>query len=105
MNIIHTERGFAVAGFVDRYGKSCSIQKSSLATEDCIWLGIDDPDPKIMASQAREYGLSPGDGTGFVPYPVPAAVHLTTRMHLTQEMAAALIPLLQRFVETGELDA
>ena len=25
------------------------------------------------------------------------------RMHLTQEMAEALIPLLQKFVETGEL--
>ena len=57
----------------------CSIQKSSLATEDCIWLGCDHEtvDPKGTLCGAR--------------------------MHLTQSMAADLIPLLQHFVDTGEL--
>jgi hypothetical protein len=32
-----TDRGFDVIFFVDRYAKLCSIQKSSLATEDAIW--------------------------------------------------------------------
>lgn len=62
------DRGFLRGQFTDRYGFPCSIQKSSLATEDCIWLGRD-----------------------------------LVRMHLTREMAAELIPLLQHFVETGEL--
>ena len=63
------DRGFLKGKFKDRYGEDCSIQKSSLATEDCIWLGCDHE----------------------------------TRMHLTQTMVADLLPLLQHFVETGEL--
>lgn len=35
-----TQRGFAIGSFKDRYGMECSIQKSALATEDCLWLGI-----------------------------------------------------------------
>ena len=73
IDITKTERGFAIGSFMDRYGHSCSIQKSSLASEDCIWLGQD------------EAGGEPA------------------RMHLTQEMAADLIPLLKRFVKIGEL--
>lgn len=65
-----TQRGFDLAAFEDLYGKPCSIQKSSLATEDCIWLGV--------------------DGADF-------------RMHLTQQHVADLLPLLNRFVETGEI--
>jgi hypothetical protein len=92
-----TKRGFAIADFVDRNGTKCSIQKSSIATEDALWLGVNDPEPQIMASQ------TPQGGNGWVPYPLPEGVHLRTRMHLTQELAEALIPLLQHFVETGEL--
>ena len=36
-----TERGFLRGEFTDRYGHECSIQESSLATEECIWLGCD----------------------------------------------------------------
>lgn len=68
LTMTFTERGFAVAEFIDRYGFACSIQKSSIATEDCIWLGVNDQ-----------------------------------RMHLTQEQVAALLPLFQHFVTTGEL--
>jgi hypothetical protein len=63
-----TGRGFQRGEFFDRYNAACSIQKSSLATEDCIWLGADG-----------------------------------NRMHLTRQMAADLIPLLQHFVDTGDL--
>lgn len=63
-----TERGFARYEFADHYGAPCSLQKSSLATRDCVWLGA-------------------GDG----------------RMHLTQEMVAALLPALMHFAATGEL--
>ncbi len=34
-----TNRGFDIIRFTDRNGDKCSIQKSSIATEDCIWLG------------------------------------------------------------------
>lgn len=98
-----THRGFAYSEFIDRYGVKCSIQKSSLATEDAIWLGVDDASPKILASKAAELGIKTDETTGWVPYPVPKDVLLTTRMHLTQEMARDLLPALQRFVDTGEL--
>lgn len=70
--MVLTERGFVRAEFLDRYGAKCSIQKSSLAFEDCIWLGVD-------------------------------KLETPARMHLTQAHAASLIPLLQHFVDTGEL--
>lgn len=103
MNIQTTHRGFAVANFIDRYGAKCSIQKSSLATEDAIWLGVDDADPKIMASQAHAHGVNTSETTGWVAYPIPKEVLLTTRMHLTRDQVAELLPVLQRFVSTGEL--
>jgi len=62
-----------LATFTDLYGHNCSIQTSSGAEYLGFWLGRDDV-----------------DGT-------PA------RMHLTQQMAADLIPLLQSFALTGHL--
>lgn len=72
-----TSRGFRIIEFKDTYQQECSLQKSSAAGHDCIWLGQDKP--QIL------------EGT---PY---------ARMHLTREMVAELLPMLQFFVETGEL--
>lgn len=74
-----SDRGFLRGEFVDRYGEKCSIQKSSLAFEDCIWLGC-------QHETVKEDGTKCG-----------------ARMHLTRPMVADLLPHLQRFVETGEL--
>lgn len=98
-----TERNFSLVEFVDKYGKSCALQKSSLATDDCIWLGIDNADPQIMASQAIDYGIETKKTTGWVTYPVPDEVHMTTRMHLNREQVAELLPILQKFVDTGDI--
>lgn len=92
-----TNRGFKLIEFWDRYGTECSIQKSSLAFENAIWFGVDNADPKIMASKVRE------GGTGWVPFEIPKDVLLTTRMHLTQEQVKALLPILTVFAETGDL--
>lgn len=80
-----TVRGFGLYEFVDRYDARWSIQKSSSAMEDCIWLGIDDPDPKIMASDAIKLGLPTRTDTGWVPYKIPDEVLVNTRMHLTRD--------------------
>jgi hypothetical protein len=40
---------------------------------------------------------------GWVPYSIPKEVLLHTRMHLTQEMVSALLPMLLFFVENGQL--
>lgn len=74
-----TNRGFDYAEFDDLYGAGCSIQKSSLAFTEAIWFGL------------RE---CPDDVDG---HPI------APRMHLSQEQVAVLLPILQRFVETGEL--
>lgn len=103
MELTNTERGFAILNFTDRYGAKCSIQKSSLATEDAIWFGIDDVEPKILAKDAQKLGISTSLNTGWIKYHIPDEVLLSSRMHLTQEQVIELLPTLQRFAETGEI--
>ena len=38
-----TARGLPVGYFTDRLETVCSIQKSALTGDQCIWLGIDQP--------------------------------------------------------------
>jgi hypothetical protein len=101
--ITKTPRGFAIVQFNDIYDVECSIQKSSLATDDAIWIGVDDACPKIMASQAKRFGVDTNEECGYVSFPIPCEVLLTTRMHLNRDAVARLLPILQRFVETGNL--
>jgi hypothetical protein len=98
-----TARGFDLIEFSDLYGVGCSVQASSLATDDAIWIGVDDADPKIHARQAGLFGITAEETSGWVPYPIPTVVSLTTRMHLNREQVASLLPVLQRFVDTGEI--
>jgi hypothetical protein len=93
-----TERGFGIIEFSDRYGEKCSIQKSSLATENAIWFGITNAEPKILASKIQP------NGTGWTNYPIHPDVFINTRMHLTQEQVKQLLPYLIHFAETGELN-
>ena len=39
-NLRRTQRGFEIITFHDHYNQACSLQQSSLAFEDAIWLGI-----------------------------------------------------------------
>jgi hypothetical protein len=98
MEIGTTSRGFSIISFTDLYGDQCSLQKSSLATEDAIWLGIDDANPQIMASK------TPQGGTGWVPYEIPKDVLLSTRMHLNRTLAKELVEKLNIFIETGDVN-
>lgn len=98
-----TNRGFDTIEFVDRYGDVCAIQKSSLAGEDTIWFGLQDASPQILAIDAEAAGVYTAETVGWIPYPMPPNVLLTTRMHLTRELVAELLPILQRFVDTGEI--
>ena len=99
----HTGRGFAYYEFTEVNGEVCNIQKSSSAMQDCIWLGN------------KNIGLK-----GFIPHGNPSWRDVTedqikekfgfqyiianNRMHLSREQVAALIPILQKFVDTGEID-
>lgn len=70
-------RGFMRGNFLDYNEKECSIQESSLAQPEAIWLGMD------------------------------AGTHIhgecMARMHLTRDMAYELSSLLLRFADTGKL--
>jgi len=103
MDKTKTIRGFDYIEFTDYYGNSCSLQKSSLATKDCVWLGINDPRPKVLATQAKALNISTNETEGWVDYPIPADVSISTKMHLNREQVAELIPILQNFVETGDI--
>ena len=92
-----TNRGFPYFLFKDRNETLCSIQKSSLAFEQAIWFGVEDPDPKSMIPYGQP-GAHP-----WTPYPLPDHVHIKTRMHLTQEEVREILPILQYFAENGEL--
>ena len=49
------------------------------------------------------WGLDTIETTGWIPYPIPEEVLLCTRMHLSREQVAELMPVLQKFVDTGEI--
>lgn len=98
-----TDRGFDVYKFEDSYGAKCSLQKSSAAFEDKIWIGVDHPDPKIMASDARRLGIKTNKRNGWVDYPLPKEVSIITRMHLNKKQARSLVWILIKFVFTGRI--
>ena len=79
MEIKETIRGFDLIEFQDYYKTPCSLQKSSLAEEECVWFGRD-----------IDQQVHPVFGD-----------KLTTRMLLTRDQVQALIPYLQKFVATG----
>lgn len=74
--IEQTERGFDFTAFTDMYRQKCSLQKSSLATEDAIWLGVD------VDMKGKD---------------------VNQRMHLSQKMVKELLPFLRNFVKTGDI--
>jgi hypothetical protein len=81
--------------FVDSYKKPCSIQKSSSAMEEAIWMGCSLPEPKMLV---------PGKGWVDLKMPSEAVEWIfNNRMHLTREQVRSLLPILQKFVDTGEL--
>lgn len=103
INLQPMQRGFLKGKFIDSYGAPCSIQESSNAGMRAIWLGVDDAMPQVLARDAGLLGVQTSERNGWVPFPIPSEVLMSTRMHLTQEQVAALLPALTHFVETGEL--
>ena len=69
-----THRGFRFYEFNDRNDHKCSMQKSSIATEHCIWLGLDDAEPKILHGHAKKLGIDTQVTSGWIEYPLPEGV-------------------------------
>ena len=104
-----TQRGFEVIRFRDIYSTPCSLQMSSLARQDrpgvtAIWLGTDDAQPQVLASRARSYGIETSEKVGWVTYPIPEGVLLTTRMHLDRKQVMALIVHLAKWLIKGHFE-
>lgn len=105
-----TNRGFKRGNFTDALGEECSIQESSTATEERIWLGIDEP--KLTAMSINVPGLPPikwvpDEGstktTGWSTAVLPKDAHIFGRMELNRKMCRKLGRILTRFAETGKL--
>lgn len=90
-----TNRFYPLLEFKDLYDKSCSIQESSLDGEETIWLGVNRAKPIMLANGKIEGAV------GWVECPLPKGARIQSRMHLTREQVSRLIPILQRFADTG----
>ena len=101
--IQHSSRGFPFIEFKDAYDTKCSIQQSSNAEFDALWIGISEADPKVMATDAASVGVRTAETTGWVAFPIPPEVFVATRMHLEREQVEALVEDLTRWLKTGEL--
>ena len=88
-----TVRGFDITSFKDSYGIECSLQKSSNIIPH-IWLGTNDT--KLVVFEDERMGK-------YIETKLPENFMVNTRMHLTREQVAKLLPYLVRFVETGEI--
>ena len=89
MNESTTVRGFALNTLTDNYGNEFSVQKSSAASDDFVWVGVDDPRVQV--------------GPPWQPFEMPANALIHSRAHLTREQAREVATALMRFAETGEL--
>lgn len=101
MKLKKTKRGFGVINFKDQSGNKCSIQKSSIATGDCIWIGSD----KIGLKEFVAF-RQPNAWIDKIEVDEHTMEHhfvANNRMHLTRKQVAKLLPILQKFVETGDL--
>lgn len=107
--VTKTARGFPMVEFKDFYGHPCSVQMSSIWLEEnkpgnsALWIGVYDAKPMVLHKYARAVGVESNATCGWVPYPIPEEVSLTTRMHLNREQVKALIGHLQRWLDKGKL--
>jgi hypothetical protein len=101
-----TKRGFVLVEFHDKNNQVCTIQESSLASENCIWLGLDKVSPCVMRSDAQKLGLPlpDEDTTGWMDYPIPSQVSLNSRMHLNRGQVQDLVLKLQQWLDSGSLE-
>lgn len=105
-----TERGFEVNHFKDTYGFDCSIQDSSLATDDRIWLGVHNAPIKIMKKDIADWRMCdiiPDDGMtneyGWCTVKLPVTALVESRMHLNRKQARELAEELLYFADNGHI--
>ena len=57
-----------------------------------------------MAKDAKKLNIKTSQSTGWIPFKIPKEVLIHTRTHLTRKQIKELLPILQKFVDTGEID-
>ena len=107
----YTQRGFRILTFHDtNENNECSLQESSDALNECVWLGISKPDIQIMYKDALAAGLNlkkkypETNECGWCDLPLPEGTLISSRMHLTREQARKLAHELFFFGRHGYLD-
>lgn len=80
MKVTKISRGFQLIEFKDLCGEACSIQQSSLADKDALWIGAEHE--TIHAVTGEKCGA---------------------RMHVDRRLAKQLITILQKWIKTGNL--
>ena len=109
MHKTKTTRGFDIIKFVDDYGEECSLQKSSSADADRVWLGVSSPTCMVIASKHRDLAehrtdVDPSERfNGWMDYPLPPDCSIPTRMHLNRSQAKKLAKALKHFAKHGRL--
>lgn len=88
--------------FNDRYDKPFVLHGSTLATEACVWMGMPDTQPVVMATHAKQVGVQTDKKVGWVDYPVPRGVLIPTMSHLTVDQAKLVVAALQEFIEEND---
>lgn len=74
-----TGRGFGRKDFDDLYGQHCSIQESSLGTEEAYWIGVHNTGPYCSINGDHQYNQD------------------SNRMHLSRKQVVNLINELVKF--------
>lgn len=99
MEIIFSEKigGSKFALFKDLNEQECSLSVSRIETTRAVYFGVDEPEMKIRKRSLTDGSLKNVD---FLP---PVELKVSSRMLLTQEQVKELLPMLQKFVDTGEL--
>lgn len=102
-----TQRGFGKVKFKDGYGNECSIQQSSSAMDDYLWIGTDNAKGTavVMAVDAERCGVHTDQRYGWVPFPIPEPVLIHDRMHLNRKDVRKLVKRLNLWLRTGELSS
>ena len=103
-----TNRGFMFIQFHDTYGELCSVQESSAIHEEegnaYIWVGVHDPKPIIMASDAMNLGIDISNyKNGWIPYEIPSEALISSRMHLDKDAARRLGRMLLAWSKDGRV--
>ncbi len=90
----YTSRGFGISNFKDSRGMDCTVQESSNAGLNCIWLGAKEVQVQVMTNNGWQV-------VDFSKLCIDNQFVGNQRMHLSQENVKELLPTLQYFAEHG----